>query len=922
MIELTDNQSHIIDSDGLRNLLQVKAPKAPEESPPVFTFIRKREVEISWATMVRGRPSGSIQAMREMFESSWNLQTVTQPALSALIAKSDAEKDRQMIGDLDAEQAEPSYRALPAFRAKFPVDSDGPPVAEAIAVGIVLKDGQSGRRFLLHHGAGESLDIKDFSSPAAYEKAWAKITTFEQVFSSDKEAISCYTNFDELDMRPAFIERRFKELDIMLGMANTLDSAVPDQSAAELKDLIISGADPDEVEHIYQRFLRFRMSKFDIEKELDKLVSFTADLGYFLYLTDQKNEKDDVVAARGKVCTKVERTVRWQTTYSRPAMVWRSGFLGIRYINREMVHYTQQHSKVIQEPRPIDTSSNLIAKWQDQYRASHPDAEIYVFEQSGNGFITADGVLLRSVIDRCRLDEGFRCRCVVVLPIYEHSISGQRIQIKYHIFERPMPGVSPTILPRLSLVESLSYRTAWQGTELGELVSSVNLAPGEQRTIRLVKSYEQETVVTKNTSSMFELEDKSTSDLTSEMENEFNSEQQESSTTSLSASISGGTAFVTASASASSGTSSSNREFAKNINKVAKRASKSVSSRNRQEVSTSTSSRTTISTRTESEAEVRNSNQGRTLNLMFHRLYNRFRGGLYLDGLRFEVIPSVELIAGSGVYEGLSYGLQDLRQVIDQLSSTPMPFGATDQMLQNLETLVLESVENLLGSEYAEKSDEDDVDPDDTTISIGILKFGAGLPGLNLKLKGDRQKFVESLEKRLNAAIASLQSDKAIEPIDLVVATPGLYLDAMVGNQPSTEPYSEKMREMEARMRAAEVFAKQSEGMLQRAQALRIANLSGGGNGIVLTSVDFDRRHFRSIKLGVSSSLPGDDWQLLVDQDRIEGELVSSDDNLVTVTFSDSQNWLKREDLIFSVALYNPAMGMTVEFAKLPQINV
>jgi hypothetical protein len=59
----------------LRGLLNLGTPGSPEETPPVFTFQRQREVEINWKEVyegVEGRQStGSVKAIREYFEDSW-----------------------------------------------------------------------------------------------------------------------------------------------------------------------------------------------------------------------------------------------------------------------------------------------------------------------------------------------------------------------------------------------------------------------------------------------------------------------------------------------------------------------------------------------------------------------------------------------------------------------------------------------------------------------------------------------------------------------------------------------------------------------------------------------------------------------------------------------------------------------------------
>jgi hypothetical protein len=300
---------------------------------------------------------------------------------------------------------------------------------------------------------------------------------------------------------------------------------------------------------------------------------------------------------------------------------------------------------------------------------------------------------------------------------------------------------------------------------------------------------------------------------------------------------------------------------------------------------------------------------------MFHRLYNRYRGGLYLDGLTFEVIPSVELIEGSGVYDALSFGLHDFNKVVDQLAATPLPFEVTATALNNLGVLVLESIEKLMASDYAEPPGRQTADQPQT--SMGVVRFTPPADKLTRTTTAGRQAAVDDLESRLRRAAISLQSNKPIEPIDLVVASPGLYLDAMVGRRPSTEPYSERMRALEARMRGAEVFAKQAAGMLDRARALRIARTVGGESGLSMTSLDFDRRQLLSIRLGLNGPLPEGRWQLLVDQKAVPGTISHDDDGVVTVTFDEPQDWLSRDDLLFSVSLSSEDLGLTVDFSRL-----
>lgn len=905
-------------AEALKPHLQLQPPEKAQNAPPILSFERRRDIEIPWGEVLQKlavRGSSPVAGIRRYFEESWPFDKPVEAVLEDYSNRLTAENP-PLVVEIEAGKEGPSPTI---FRTAF--DDKGEAAGEQVKEGVVLRHGTTSRLYRVIPRPGENLKIDHFQDKDLYAKAWEKVDGVELVFATADEARSAFTDFEELDMRPPLIERKYQELEILKDYAEKVKTSVGAATKTMIDSIVAAGLNAEEIERLQRRVLRLEIGQFDVQRKREQLASDAASLGFRLPL---KNETVTVpggtakTLTAGKLYRPYRNVARWTTWHVRTEIDWGLVFgLGLflgpaaLLLAQKRTRVGERHEKAYTDYAPVDTSKDLLSAKREELVSA--GLEVFVFGRVPGGFATIDGTPLEAIMERCKVDEQFRRRGAVMLPVYQESLTGERMVAKYSIFKRPLPGLLPGILPRFSLVETLSYKTAWTETKLGELVSTVNLAPGEERKITLTKTFKQQTTEVRSSTSIFNITRADTTDLATEMEELAREESENSSEFHFGAKVSGGFLGVTAEATAGGGSRESLTSLSQSIAKVARRATHSQSQQNRQEVSSTSSTQVTVYNADETVASIRNINQGRSLNLMFYRLYNKFTGGLYLEGLRFEVIPSVEVIAGSGVYQSKSYGLEQLPAVFAHLDPENLPFEIPGEQRPRYRDRIVKAVEKLLFDEYAKGINTAETAAAPAKSVERVFFAPSSLMRATERAAEDASAADSSVEE-LAAALRKLTIDsrEPMHPQDLLVAAPALYLDAMVGARPGTEPYSEDMRAQEVRMRAAEVFATQAEGVYKHAMAIHLANINGPRDNR-LTGVLPDPGN-NSLTVAVKAPLPAGDWRLLFDGDEKARLTVAGNRLTLSHRWDDLQEWLTVDDLVARIALMEQGTGRTVRF--------
>jgi hypothetical protein len=495
--------------------------------------------------------------------------------------------------------------------------------------------------------------------------------------------------------------------------------------------------------------------------------------------------------------------------------------------------------------------------------------EIHLIHKRDDEFYDNNGIPLSLIMKYCEDDDAFRRKCVIVVPFYEQILSGYNYELGANFYSNPLSGIIPTMLPEISFLEDLTYKLDWFGTEIGELVDSINLAPGEARNISLSAKFTETKTSSDSYKSISDLNITTTNDLSTEFQNEISRNVVKNE------SFGGKAGFemdgFSAEANGSSNTTIT--DFSRQFSKVAKKASENISKRLTTEINSSKTSTFQIDESSSRTSTISNINQGRTLNLFIYKLYNKYYSGIYLNKLQVSLTSSVELVYGSGLYNRSDYNLSEgeLSIFFQQLKNYLYFFP------ESVSKHIEEKISKFLRGEL-EGYTESDVNKE--RISDEAITYPISIRG-NQSFEDEdateKEKLVEMID---NISYGG----KNLRREELILPSGGYYIDSMVGLNPATEEYSEKMRDLEKLKKTEEVekIANENELIKTKIKLLengitfidKISNIqpesTTASQNLGVTLVHFSKSVLPPKKFFSSFSKDFDkDWKIFMDDQYI-----------------------------------------------------
>jgi hypothetical protein len=743
---------------------------------------------------------------------------------------------------------------------------DGKPVATP----WVLKVGE--RRYAPIFETEAAQQLGDLTSIEVYEKAWEVMTNLEPLAWNHpgiKEVqFLPFPYVEVVDLTPQLIVEEYARLKSEYDIANAT-TKLGDNILLELEKKTDAG-----IEHVRERIGHVRELKgtlFEAERGMRVLADRAKQLGYVLAtgLTINGTADNQVQVPTGVSTTQtktvvvgrlykfVQKTATFQVRQSQIRKEWGFGLFkpsnllrGDFFIPSSISlgplgsfgfgRRRRRRDRLVNvDVRYLDLDEAVINQepWeQAREKLTGAGFNVVVAELTEAGYCLPGGVPLREVMHRCGLDESFRNRLAVLIPIFQERLTGGLTKVKYLIAIRPEPGDEPRGFPSVYCEETLSYRAEWIGTELGELLNSFSLAPGEERQTSFSRSIERKAEKVDSITSVLDVTQSSKDDLSSSIENTVRNEKTTTDKSNWNANASVNLGYVSGGGGGGGSHEKTVKQFAETIKKQAMTATREMRTNQRQEVKSSTTTTTSVNTSESSQSTIRNINQGSTLNVLFYKLNNIFRAGFFLDDLQLMYQPSVELIAGTNIFDSINYRLQDLPSLVRAACEDPAL--STGEVLfdrASLQRRVLQVAMKTLLADYVQKTGADcggTQESADKKTGNDLLATGVGVLMLDPKIAKaldlmlemskteDNEKARDEDCHRYLQVLANLAlTNEPFEPHVLLVPSAAVYADSIVGMLPATERYSERMREVEVRLRSADVSDRLASAALKQSMA-------------------------------------------------------------------------------------------------------
>ena len=484
--------------------------------------------------------------------------------------------------------------------------------------------------------------------------------------------------------------------------------------------------------------------------------------------------------------------------------------------------------------------------------------------------------------------------------------------------------------------EELSYRTEWRGTELGELVYSLNLAPGETRTVSVARTFERQTETTRSITSVLDVTESRSTDLASAMESEAKLEEEKGQSSHWDAKAGGSYGPVSASASAGGARNQTSKQFARQMQSIAKNAAQSIGKSTREEVSATSRTSEKVESSESSVGQIANINQGRALNLLFYRLNNIYHGGVYLEDLRLVVVPGREIVAGTGIQVPVTFKMLEMAEALDALADEDPfveyfgvdPASLRSHALKTLyETIVYEYLDAESLARLGIREENRKALPAIFDQSSGALSLEHPPRHIELeaeengKENGDSEQpssYEKDLEQAGRTLLGLTTRNVPVEPHSLAVPSGALYLDALVGMRPATEPYSEEMRTRELQTKSAEIEEMLARAALDRARAQSLSQRSTMYDSPLLLRSPVIQKAVpenegRRLAIFLSGPLPHGRWLVYHGSEPVgELEAFTPGESTVNALWTRKQDWLDRLDT-GALRLVEHATGVAVQ---------